>query len=204
VLQFVAAGGVAVPNFWLAVVLQLFLSVRFNLFPLEGQLSGLAAPTPITHLVVLDALLGGNWPMFVSALHHLALPAFVLSLLPLSLVTRMTRSSVLEILPHDHVRTARAKGAPGTRVILAHVLRNAFGPIVNIIGLNFGWLLGGTFLVEEIFSWPGIGQYAVNAAMGSDFPAILGSAIVIGAAFAFATLLVDVAYAILDPRIRYA
>ena len=142
--------------------------------------------------------------LFASALDHLILPAAVLSLLPLSLITRMTRSSVLEMLPQDHVRTARAKGAADLQVLFRHVLRNAFGPVLNIIGLNFGWLIGGTFIVEIVFSWPGIGQYAVNAATASDFPAILGSAIVIGAAFALVNLLVDILYGAIDPRIRYA
>jgi peptide/nickel transport system permease protein len=204
VIQAVAVGGVAVPNFWLAVILQLFLSVRMGILPLDGQLNGTALPPRITGMVVLDALLEGRWGMFASGLEHLILPAVVLSLLPLSLITRMTRSSVLEMVPRDHVRTARAKGATEGRVVARHVLRNAFGPVLSLVGLNFGWLLGGTFIVEIVFSWPGIGQYAVNSAVGADFPAILGSAIAIGAAFALVNLLVDVIYGLMDPRIRFA
>jgi peptide/nickel transport system permease protein len=204
VIQAVAVGGVAAPSFWLAVLLQLLLSVDLHVFPLMGQVGQLTMPPPITHMVALDALLEGRWATLASALHHLVLPTVVLSLLPLSLITRMTRASVLEMLPQDHVRTARAKGAPDVRVVLRHVLRNAFGPILNLIGLNFGWLIGGTFIVEVIFSWPGVGLYAVNAATGSDFPAILGSAIVVGAAFALANVAVDIIYGLMDPRVRYA
>lgn len=204
VVQALAVGGVALPNFWLAVLLQLFLAVRLNVFPLTGQLGGVTQPPPLTHMVVVDALLEGHWGMFASALDHLILPAFVLSLWPLAMIARMTRASVLEMLPQDHVRTARAKGLGEAAVVVRHVVRNAFGPILTLVGLNFGWLLGGTFIVETIFDWPGIGQYSVNAALGSDFPAIFGSAIAIGAGFALVNLIVDIVYGLMDPRIRYA
>lgn len=203
-IQALAVGGVALPNFWLAVMLQLLFSVRYSIFPLEGQLSGTAVPPPLTHMVVLDALLGGHWAMFWSGLDHMILPTVVLAMWPLSMITRMTRASVLEAIPQDHVRTARAKGLSESRVIARHVLRNAFGPILTLVGLNFGWLLGGTFIVEAIYDWPGVGQYAVNAALSSDFPAILGSAIAIGAGFALTNLIVDIVYGAMDPRIRYA
>lgn len=203
-IQAVTVGGVALPNFWLAVLLQLFLSVHYNLFPLEGQIDGTLLPVPITHMVLLDALIEGQFPMFLSALQHLILPAVVLAMWPLSMITRMTRASMLEAMPHDYVRTARAKGLSDRHVVLRHVLRNAFGPILTLVGLNFGWLLGGTFIVEAVFDWPGIGQYAVNAALSADFPAILGSAIAIGAGFALVNLIVDIVYALMDPRIRYA
>lgn len=204
VIQTLAVGGVAIPNFWLAVLLQLFLSVHYSLFPLEGQLSGTSVPTPITHMVIVDALLEGRLSMFFSGLHHLVLPAIVLAMWPLSMITRMTRASMLDAMPHDYVRTARAKGLAESQVVVRHVLRNAFGPILTLVGLNFGWLLGGTFIVESVFDWPGVGQYAVNAALSADFPAILGSAIAIGAGFALMNLIVDIVYGFMDPRIRYA
>lgn len=204
-VQIVSTLGVAVPSFWLGVVLQLFLAVDLRWLPLSGIItSNDMLPRAITHFVPLDAILTGNWAALLSNLDHLILPAVVLSLQPLAMIAAMTRTSMLEVAQQEYVRVARAKGIAAPRVTLRHILRNAWLPIVSIAGLNVGWLLGGTFLVETVFGWPGIGYYGINASVSFDFPAILGTALVIGVIFALVNAIVDVLYGVIDPRIRQA
>ena len=201
-VQVVSTLGVALPSFWLGVVLQLLFAVELRWLPLSGATD--VTPRAITHVIPLDAVLTGNWLALLSNLYHLILPAMVLSLQPLAMVAAMTRTSMLEVAGQDYVRTARAKGLAAHRVTVRHILRNAWLPIVNIAGLNVGWLLGGTFLVETVFGWSGIGYYGINASMSFDFPAILGTALLVGVIFALTNAVVDVLYGVIDPRIRRA
>ena len=204
-VQVVSTLGVAIPSFWLAVVLQLVVAVDLRWLPLSGIItSNDMLPRPITNFVPLDAILTGNWPALLSNLDHLILPAVVLALQPVAMIAAMTRTSMLEVAQQEYVRVARAKGLPARRVTLRHTLRNAWLPIINISGLNVGWLLGGSFLVETVFAWPGLGYYGINAAVSFDFPAILGTALVIGAIFALVNAVVDLLYGVVDPRIRQA
>lgn len=196
--------GVSVPAFWLALMLQWFVALRFGLLPIGSRIgTTIAAPDHVTGLYILDSILTGNVTALRSSLSHLFLPAFTLSMGPLATVTRMTRSSMLEVLGQDYIRTARAKGLHERAVLFRHALRNAFMPTLTMIGLSLGWLMGGSVLVETIFDWPGLGLYAVKSALTLDVMPIMGIALVYGVVFSLINLLVDVLYAFVDPRIRY-
>jgi peptide/nickel transport system permease protein len=199
-----ALGGTSLPIFYLALLLLGVLYVRLGVLPGPGQLGVYTTPPPtITGMVVIDALLAGDWTALRDALSHLILPAVVLGYYQTGLITRMTRSSLLEVLRLDYVRTARAKGVSERRVVLSHALRNALLPTVTVVGLAFGGLLSGAVLTETIFSWPGIGRYATNSVTNVDIPAVLGVTLVIAIIYSIANLAVDVLYAYLDPQIRY-
>jgi len=176
--------GVSMPVFWLGVMLMLLFSLRLDLLPATGMYS----PTG-----------GGN----VDLLAHLVLPAVTLGFASMAIVARMTRSSMLEVLHHDYVRTARAKGLPGAKVVYRHALRNALIPIVTVIGLQMGYLLGGAVLTETVFAWPGIGALMVKAIFSRDFPMVQGAVLAVALVFALVNLAVDLLYGVLDPRIRY-
>jgi peptide/nickel transport system permease protein len=163
----------------------------------------LAPPRTLTGFYTVDSLLTGRLDLLVNALWHLALPALVLALGPLAVVMRITRSSLLEALGRQYVRTARAKGLGRRRVVLRHALRNALLPTVTVLGLQFGYLLGGAVLVEYIFSWPGVGLYTAQSITASDYPAIMGVTVVVAMLYVLLNLAVDLCYALLDPRIRY-
>ena len=196
--------GVSLPAFWLALLLQWFIALRIDFMPIGGRIdTQIGPPDHFTGLYVIDSILARDFTALKSALIHLALPAFTLSMAPLATVIRMTRSSMLEILGQDYMRTARAKGLAERTVLLRHGLRNAFIPTLTMIGLSLGWLMGGSVLVETIFDWPGIGLYAVKSALTLDFMPIMGITFVYGVVFSLINLLVDVLYAFVDPRIRY-
>ena len=201
--------GVSVPVFWLGWMLLWLLAyepskVGVNLFPLAGRQS-MAYDVPVhTHFVTLDALLANDWPAFGDALRHLILPAITLGTIPLSIVAKMTRAGMLEVLQTDYIRTARAKGLSSYAVVIKHGLRNALIPIVTVIGLQTGFLLGGAVLTESIFAWPGVGRLAFEAISNRDNPLINGSILLFAATFVLVNLVVDILYAILNPRIRYA
>ena len=201
--RLVAVSGVALPAFWLGLMLQLLLALHLGWLPLGGRL-GLTAtpPLPITHLLLLDALLRGEWRTLADALRHAVLPVVTLSLPALASIVRVNRAEMLETLQQDYIKTARAQGFSGFRIVTRYALRNAMIPTLAMIGLRYGWMLGGTILVETVFDWPGIGLYAVNAAVSSDFQPIMGVTLLIGLNFMLANLLVDLAYGWLDPRIR--
>ncbi len=165
----------------------------------------MAIPRPdnITGLYLVDSLLTGNWAAFRDSLHHIFLPALTLALANLAVLTRMTRASVLEELFKDYVRTARVKGLTEHTVLIRHVLKNAFIPILTVIGLQLAALIGWVFMVEVVFSWPGIGRYAVKAIMNFDFEPIMGFAIFLSFTYALINLLVDLLYPLFDPRIKY-
>ncbi|HLT59490.1 MAG TPA: nickel ABC transporter permease [Limnochordales bacterium] len=175
VSMFIALLGVSMPVFWLGLMLMLLFSLHLGWFPTAGH---------------------GTW-------RHLVLPAVTLGLSSAAIIARMTRSSMLEVLRQDYVRTARAKGVPEARVVLRHALRNALIPVVTVTGLQFGNLLGGAVLTETVFAWPGIGRLMVGAITARDYPVVQGSVLTVALAFILINLLVDVLYAYIDPAIRY-
>jgi peptide/nickel transport system permease protein len=199
-----ALGGTSLPVFYVALLLLGLFYSRLGFLPGPGQLSIYTTPPPhLTGLVVLDALLAGDWVALGDALRHLVLPAFVLGYATTGLIMRMMRSSLLEVMRQDYVRTARAKGMRERRVVMRHALRNALLPTVTVLGLTFGNLLSGAVLTETIFSWPGIGRYATNSVTNVDIPAVLGVTLLAAVTFSVFNLVVDVVYAYLDPQIRY-
>jgi peptide/nickel transport system permease protein len=205
VLRVLTLSGVSVPTFWLALVAYYLLFFKLGWLPGGGRLDpGTDPPQHITGLYTVDALLSGNGPLFWQALDHLILPALVLAMFTISLLTRFTRASMLEVLGNDYVRSARAKGMPERTVILRHVLRPALIPILTVFGVAFGSLLSGTVLVEKIFSWPGMGQYAYNSALALDLPSIMGVSLVVAVIYVTINFTVDIAYGLVDPRIRVA
>jgi peptide/nickel transport system permease protein len=199
--------GVSMPIFWLGLLLQMVFAYRLGWLPMNGRVDTyVLAAHPlhtITGLYILDSLLTGNWPVLGSCLIHILLPAITLSYASLAVVTRMVRSSMLEVMEQDYIRTARAKGIHEQFVVYKHALKNALIPAITVIGLTFGMLLGGAFLTETIFSWPGMGRYAVGTITSLDFPAIMGVTLIAATAYVTANLIVDVLYAIVDTRIRY-
>lgn len=196
--------GVSMPVFIVALLLQLVFYKELRWFPSGGQLGdAVARPTVITGFLLLDSVLARNWTALASALRHLTLPAVTLAVANLAVITRMTRSSVLEVLSADYVRTARAKGLAGRRVLIYHALRNAMIPVVTIIGLQVAALIAYVFLVEYIFSWPGIGSYAVRAILGLDFQPIMSITLLFSLVYVTVNFLVDLSYLLLDPRIKY-
>lgn len=201
--MFAALFGFSMPIFWLGIMLILLFAWYLGWFPISGRLDYTIELTRVTNLYLVDALLSGNWGALGDALRHLALPAVTLSTVPLAIIARMTRSSLLEVLRQDYVRTARAKGLIERRVVSQHALKNAFIPVVTVIGLNVGSLLGGAILTETIFAWPGVGRLVVDAIFARDYPIVQGTVLVIALLFVVVNLLVDLSYAYLDPRIRY-
>jgi peptide/nickel transport system permease protein len=203
VSMFAALFGFSMPIFWLGIMLILLFASYLGWFPISGRLDYTIELTRVTNLYLVDAVLSGNWEALGNALRHLVLPAVTLSTVALAIIARMTRSSLLEVLRQDYVRTARAKGLAEGRVISRHALKNAFIPVVTVIGLNVGSLLGGAILTETIFAWPGVGRLVVDAIFARDYPIVQGAVLVIALVFVLVNLLVDLSYAYLDPRIRY-
>ncbi len=201
--MFVALFGFSMPIFWLGIMLILLFAWYLGWFPISGRLDYTIELTRLTNFYLVDALLSGTWKALGDALRHLVLPAVTLSTVALAIIARMTRSSLLEVLRQDYVRTARAKGLGEVRVISRHALKNAFIPVVTVIGLNVGSLLGGAILTETIFAWPGVGRLVVDAIFARDYPIVQGAVLVIALVFVVVNLLVDLSYAYLDPRIRY-
>lgn len=200
--------GVSVPVFWLGWMLLWLLAyepskVGLNLFPLAGRLSIRYAVPTHTHFVIVDALLAGNFAALGDALWHLVLPAITLGTIPMSIVAKMTRAEMLEVLQTDYIRTARAKGLGNTSVVVKHALRNALIPIITVIGLQTGFLLGGAVLTESIFAWPGVGRLAFEAISNRDYPLIIGCVLLFSATFVLVNFIVDILYALFNPRIRY-
>lgn len=203
VLRVVSLIGVSMPVFWLALVAFYFLSFRYGIFPGIGRLTpGTPMPPRVTGMVTVDSLLAGDIDKFRDGFSRLMLPALVLAAYTVSLLTRFTRSAVLEVLNEDFVRTARAKGLKGVTVVGRHVLRAALAPIITVAGVLFGSILSGTVLVETIFSWPGIGQYAFRSATNLDLPSIMGVSLFVAVVYISINFIVDVLYSVIDPRVR--
>lgn len=203
--RFVSVSGVAIPAFWFGLMLQLLIALHFRLLPLGGRLGLMnSPPAPVTHLLFVDALLRGQWATFADAVAHALLPMVTLCFPALASIMRVNRAEMIETLRQDYIVNARAQGISDFRVVARYALKNAMVPTLTMIGLRYGWMLGGTVLVETVFDWPGIGLYAVSSAVSSDFQPIMGVTLLIGLNFMLANFLVDLAYGWLDPRIRDA
>ncbi len=203
ITRFIAIVGYSLPIFWLALMFQYAFAYQIPILPLEGRLSiGVSAPPPVTGLFVVDSLLAGDLEACGSSLYHLLMPAFTLGFATLALILRMTRSSMLEVMGADYIRTARAKGLSERTVIFKHALRNALIPTVTVSGLSFGALLGGAVLTETIFNWPGMGRFAASAVIGLDFNSVMGFTLVVAITYVLANLIVDLLYAVIDPRVK--
>jgi peptide/nickel transport system permease protein len=198
-----ALTGISMPIFWLAMILVVIFGVNLGLLPFPGRLDPTTGITAITGLVLVDSLLTLNFAGFWDGLLHLIMPALALGTFPMAVVMRMTRSSMLEVMNEDYVRTARAKGVVPWRVIVKHALRNAMLPTITVIGLQVGLLMGGAIITETIFSWPGIGLYAYNSISSRDYASIQGVVLYGALLFVLINLVVDIFYAVLDPRVRY-
>jgi peptide/nickel transport system permease protein len=204
-VRVVAVSGVSLPLFWIGLLLQIALAYWAGWLPLSGRLEpGLVAARPgsgRTGLLLLDAALAAEWRVLASAALHLILPTVTLSVAALGQIARVARTAMLEVMGEDYLRTAVAKGLGPGRVVLKHALRNALLPVVTVIGLSYGFLLGGAFLVEAVFDWPGLGLYATGSLFAVDFPALLGVALLFAATRAAVNLAVDLLYYWIDPRI---
>jgi peptide/nickel transport system permease protein len=193
--------GVSMPIFWLGLVLMLIFSLHLGWFPMSGRLGvGIDLDT-ITNFYILDALLTKNWAAFKDVLWHLTLPALTLSTIPIAIVARMTRSSMLEVLRQDYIKTAKAKGLSPGIVIIKHALRNALIPVITVIGLMFGILMAGAILTETIFAWPGVGKWLYDAVLQRDYMVIQGGTLFVAAIFVIINLVVDILYAVINPKI---
>lgn len=199
----IALVGVSMPIFWSGILLIILFSGTLHVLPSNGRVSPMLEPSGGTRLFIIDTLMNGNFTALKDVLLHLVLPVTALSLYSMAIITRMTRSSMLDTLGEDYVRTARAKGLTERVVSIKHALRNAMLPVSTVIGLQFGSLLGGAILTETVFSWPGIGKFTVDCVMKSDFPVVQGVVLLIAVVFVIINLAVDIIYAFLDPRIKY-
>lgn len=205
VLRVVSLAGISMPTFWLALVALYFFFFKLGWVPGSGRLDpGVLSPSHVTGLYVLDALVAGQFDVMGGALQHLILPACVLAAYNVGLLTRFTRSAVLEVINNDYIQAARAKGLPERTIVLRHVLRAALPPIITVAGLAFANVMTGTVLVESIFAWPGIGQYAFHSATTLDLPAIMGVSLFVAIVYILVNFAVDILYGIVDPRIRVA
>ncbi|HQY31343.1 MAG TPA: ABC transporter permease [Thermomicrobiales bacterium] len=204
VSRFVSITGLALPVFWLALMVQFLFYGQLHILP-DGQRlpQGVDPPRAITSLYTVDALLEGNFHLWWLAVQHLIMPVAVLAYGSVAVVTRMVRGGMLEVLNQDYIRTARAKGLAHRSVVNGHALKNALLPTVTQLGLQIGLLLSGTFLVEIIFSWPGIGRYSVDAIQKVDYNAIMATTLIVAVIFVLMNLVVDILYLFLDPRISY-
>ena len=196
----VALAGVSVPVFWLGLLLILTFG---SFLPISGNLSPEHDVVSRTGFLLIDTLLMGRADLFGDALIHLLMPALALSTIPLAMTARITRSALLEVLGSDYIRTARAKGASPSRIIFWHALRNAALPIVTLMGLEFGYLLGGAVLTETVFDWDGMGTYILTSVRETEYESIGGAVLVLAFTFVVVNLVVDLMYAFIDPRVRY-
>ncbi|HEU4449547.1 MAG TPA: ABC transporter permease [Gaiellaceae bacterium] len=196
--------GISIPVFFLAIILKYIFAVKLGWLPTVGRISVLIDVDHPTNFYVLDAILAGNWEAFVDTLKHLVLPAIALGSIPLAVIARITRAAVLDVQNEDYVRTARAKGVSPATVDRRHIFRNAMLPISTIIGLQTGLLLSGAVLTETVFAWPGIGTWLVDAIDARNFPVIQAGVLFISIVFVLVNLLVDISYALINPRIRYS
>ena len=198
----ISLAGYSMPIFWWGLLLILLFSVQLDLTPVSGRISVQHFVEPVTGFLLVDTLLAGEHEAFLSALAHLVLPAIVLATNPLAVIARMTRSSMLEVLREDYVRTARAKGLSPSRVVFVHTLRNALIPVLTVVGLQVGTLMGGAVLTETIFSWPGIGKWLIEAIGRRDYPVVQNGILLVATLVILTNFTVDLLYGVANPRIR--
>lgn len=196
-----ALTGVSMPIFWLGLVLMLIFSVNLGWLPISGRLSVMIDLEVVTNFYVLDSIITKNWVALKDSIWHLIMPAVTLSTIPTAIIARMTRSSMLEVLKQDYIKTAMAKGLSKFKVVYKHALRNALIPVVTTIGLQFGVLLCGAILTETIFAWPGVGKWMYDAVMQRDYMVIQGGTLIIATIFIMINLFVDLLYAVINPKI---
>ena len=195
--------GISIPVFWLGLMEQWTFSLQLHWFPSTGRENVRDPVQAITHLYLIDTILNGRWDQFVEVVRHLILPSVTLATIPMAIIARITRSSMLEVMRSDYIRTARAKGLRMFWVVYKHSLKNAVIPVLTVIGLQMGLLLGGAILTETIFGWPGIGRYIYDAIAARDYPVIQSGILVIATIFILINLVVDLLYVAIDPRIKY-
>jgi peptide/nickel transport system permease protein len=195
--------GISIPTFWLGIILIIVFGLWLRWLPISGRVDPRHGGDPSVPFLTVTSLLQGNWSVAGDALRHLILPALTLAAWPAAIVARMTRASLLESLGQDYARTARGKGLPERLIVVRHAARNALLPVLTVVGLEFGTLLGGAVVTETIFAWPGLGQLTVAAIGARDYQVIQGVVVLLAAVFVVLNLMVDVLYAVLDPRIRY-
>ncbi|MDF3218266.1 ABC transporter permease [Mesorhizobium sp. M7A.F.Ca.CA.001.09.2.1] len=208
VVRTASVAGVAVPSFILAMSLQLLFYGALGWLPLQGRVDTsilLGSPIrPITGLFLIDAPLTGNWEGFMSALAHIALPLLTLTILLLATVTRITRNMMIEVLKEEYIRTAFAYGLPKSVIYYRYALKATLIPILTVVGLTYGFLLGGAVVVESVFDWPGLGAFVVSSIAQNDYPASLGATLFLAGTYLLVNLIVDLLYAVVDPRLRTA
>jgi len=202
ITRVVSLVGVSMPAFLLALILQLVFATYLGWLPVSGRMSSFIVAEPVTGFAILDGLITGNWAAASSALQHLILPTAVLAAFLAATLGRFVRNTMLEVMGEDFIRTAKAKGLGRADVILNHGLRNSLLPAITVVGLKFAEMLGGAILTETIFAWPGIGRYMFEAIKNRDYPVIQGTTLVFALLFVFTSIIVDVLYGVLDPRVR--
>jgi len=194
--------GIAIPIFWLGMLLQMVLAGSLNILPLQGR-SVLPPPAhSITGLLLIDTLFNGEWRKFHDALQHIVMPSLTLAMASFGIITRNVRVSMAEVLRRPFIQNARAVGIPENRIFFRYALKNALIPVITVAGLVYGYLLGGTFLVEQVFDWPGVGQLAVYSILTNDMPVVTGVALLYAVIYTGINFLLDIGYRIIDPRLR--
>jgi peptide/nickel transport system permease protein len=193
--------GVSMPVFWLGLMLMLIFSLTLGWLPMSGRIGVGTDIEIITNFYLLDAILARDWPALKDALRHLTLPSVALSTIPLAIIARMTRSSMLEVLRQDYIKTAKAKGLSQAKIVLKHALRNGLIPVITVVGLQFGILMGGAILTETVFAWPGVGKWLFDGVVKRDYMVIQGGTMLVATTFVMVNLIVDVLYAVINPRI---
>jgi len=199
VVRIFALAGVSMPVFWFGLLLQWIFYYYLGWFP--GSSRGIRPAMTITNMYLIDSIICGNWNAFIDNLKHIILPAFTLSFTSIGVIARITRSSVIEVMGSDFVGFLKVKGVV-KKYMVKHIIKNSLVPVVTVLGLQFGGLLGGAVITETIFAWPGIGRYAVQGVESLDFPAIMGVTVLIGLIYVMVNFLVDILYAVIDPRVR--
>ena len=195
--------GVSLPRFWLGLMLIIAFAVNLGWLPVSGRFDFMARPQNITGFMILDSIITGDWKALGSTLRYLALPGISIAISSVGTIMRYTRSTMLETIRQDYIRTARAKGLRERAVVVRHALKNALIPIVTVIGMELGGLFGGSVLTETIFAWPGVGKYIVDGINNSDYAVVQGGCMLVAVIAVLMNLLVDLLYGSLDPRIRY-